>query len=163
MPENNPKKILFLCMGNICRSPAGEGVFKKLVQERGLSNSITIDSAGIIGYHTGDPADSRMRAAAKKRGVSLESRARQITRDDLDKFDLIIAMDQENMWGLNRIKSGDDHHAKIQLLCDYIPGKEGGDVPDPYYGGADGFELVLDLIEEATEPILDDLLNLPAR
>jgi protein-tyrosine phosphatase len=104
-----------------------------------------------------------MRAAAKKRGVSLESRARQITRDDLDKFDLIIAMDQENMWGLNRIKSGDDHHAKIQLLCDYIPGKEGGDVPDPYYGGADGFELVLDLIEEATEPILDDLLNLPAR
>jgi protein-tyrosine phosphatase len=152
-------------MGNICRSPTGEGVMQALVDKRGLSDQVEIDSAGTIGYHTGHAADTRMQQAARNRGYELTSKARRVTRDDLRNFDLIIAMDRDNYEDLLALDS--DPRAEIRMLGSFLPDlaahhddlDEIPGVPDPYYGGAAGFETVLDMIEKACEPMLDYLLS----
>jgi protein-tyrosine phosphatase len=155
----NQPSILFVCMGNICRSPAAEGVFKHLLQQRGLADAVYADSAGTLGYHAGSRADARMRAAASERGYQLESRARQFGVSDFDRFDLIVAMDRDNRADILALDAEDRHRHKVRLLSDFLPAGSATDVPDPYYGGQPGFERVLDMIEAACEPILTDLVG----
>lgn len=157
MSKQKKKSVLFVCMGNICRSPTGEGVMKKLVDDRGLSDLIEVDSAGTISYHAGELPDARMREHATARGYRLESRARQIKAEDLERFDLVIAMDRDNLSGVRDLDPGGRYERKVRLLSDFLHGKWPKDVPDPYYGGAAGFEKVLDMIEAATEQILAEL------
>ncbi len=148
--------VLFVCMGNICRSPTAEGVFRHFVQEAGLADRIKIDSAGTHAYHTGEPADRRASAAAEQRGYSLaDIRARRVQTDDFENFDYIIAMDRLNQVTL--VDQADtEHHDKIRLFLDFASVPE-DDVPDPYYGGAAGFERVLDLVETASRGLLETL------
>lgn len=148
--------ILFVCMGNICRSPTAEGVFRHFVQEAGLVDRIRIDSAGTHAYHTNEPADRRANAAAERRGYSLANmRARRVSEEDFDEFDFIIAMDQLNHVTL--VDQADaEYHDKIHLFLEFASGPE-DDVPDPYYGGAKGFERVLDLVEDASRGLLETL------
>lgn len=149
-------KVLFVCMGNICRSPTAEGVFRHFAGEAGLIETMTVDSAGTHAYHAGEPPDRRSRAAAERRGYSLERiRARRVTASDFDEFDLILAMDRDNLESLKAV-SDETHHGKIRLFLDYTAGPE-DEVPDPYYGGATGFERVLDLIEEASRQLVADI------
>ena len=153
-------RVLFVCMGNICRSPTGEGVFQHYVETSGYNDVILVDSAGIIDYHAGSPADARMRAAASRRGYALNSIARQVVPDDIDAFDLIVAMDLDNLMGLQELAKGPREH--IRMLGTYLDGAGTNDlarsVPDPYYGGAQGFEEVLDMIERACPRLLDHCL-----
>ena len=153
MPDQ--KSILFVCLGNICRSPTGEGVLQHLVQQRDLEEKVFIDSAGTIGYHEGNPADSRMREHAAKRGFDLLSRSRKIVPEDRDRFDLVIAMDRQN---LEDILSIEPSATNVRLMSDFLDDDWPQDVPDPYYGGAEGFETVLDMIEAACPKLLDELL-----
>lgn len=154
--------VLFICMGNICRSPTGEGVFNHFVKEAGHEDSISIDSAGTIGYHTGGPADSRMQVAAKKRGYSLDSIARQVQLADIEKFDLIVAMDVENLENLDYLAG--NRLGYIRMLGSFLDDSDdqifGRSVPDPYYGGDAGFEEVLDMIESACPAMLEHCLSL---
>ncbi|MEM8682409.1 MAG: low molecular weight protein-tyrosine-phosphatase [Pseudomonadota bacterium] len=146
-------RVLFVCMGNICRSPTAEGVFRHHVTDAGLLDSLEIDSAGTHAYHVGEPPDRRSRAAAERRGISLAGiAARRVSDDDFERFDLILAMDDDNYRRL--VEQADAaFHAKIRLFLDYgkTPERE---VPDPYYGGASGFERVLDLVEDASKGLL---------
>ena len=148
--------VIFVCMGNICRSPTGEGVFQYFVEDSGFGEVINIDSAGTISYHTGDPADHRMRQAASKRGYSLDSIARQVQKADIDNFDLVVAMDRDNLIDLENLAGGSKSH--IRLLGSFLDGVENNEsapsVPDPYYGGGQGFEEVLDIIEAACPRML---------
>ena len=144
--------ILFVCMGNICRSPTAEGVFRKLVSDAGRSADFEIDSAGTIGYHVGHPADSRMQAAAKERGYRLDSIARRVERDDFDRFDLIVAMDNDNYRDLNSMNPGS--RSEIIRMCDYCEEHDATEVPDPYYGGDQGFYTVIDILEDACQNLL---------
>jgi len=153
------KSVLFVCLGNICRSPTGEGVLQHLVEERGLEDKVHIDSAGTIGYHEGNSADERMMKHAAKRGYDLLSRSRKIVSEDLDRFELVIARDRQN---LADILSIDDSTTNVRMLSDFLDDSWPDDVPDPYYGGSAGFETVLDMIEAACPNILDELLD-PAR
>ena len=144
--------ILFVCMGNICRSPAAEGVFRYYVNQQGAAEDFYIDSAGTIDYHSGNPADPRMREAAARRGYTLTSVSRQVTPEDLEEFDLIVAMDGDNLWYLEELAGGPQ--TNIRLLGSFLPGYQGHPgqapgVPDPYYGGPQGFEDVLDMLERA--------------
>lgn len=150
-----PKSVLFVCLGNICRSPAAEGVMRHLVSERGLDDLIRVDSAGTGAYHTGEPADPRMSRAAEKRGYELTSRARQIALEDYRGFDLIVAMDRENL--RNLVDLAPDRARHVRLLSSFLSPDSPSDVPDPYYGGAKGFETVLDMLEEACPTILEYL------
>ena len=152
------KSVLFVCMGNICRSPTAEGVFRYFVEEAGLSDRIEIDSAGTHAYHTNEPADRRAQAAAERRGYSMsEIRARRVRDEDFEQFDLIIAMDRHNQSML--VDQADaEHHDKIRLFLEFSTAQE-DEVPDPYYGGAAGFERVLDLVEEASRGLLETLHN----
>ncbi|MCC5874586.1 MAG: low molecular weight phosphotyrosine protein phosphatase [Candidatus Sumerlaeia bacterium] len=149
--------VLFVCMGNICRSPTGEGVFRALAEKRGLLDKLEIDSAGTIGYHAGNPADSRMQAAANKRGYRLDSRARRVKSADLDKFDYVLAADKDNLFDLHSLDADGSHGDRIKLLTEYHPDKTVDHVPDPYYGGPQGFELVLDLVEICCEHLLNEI------
>ena len=158
MADENAR-VLFVCMGNICRSPTGEGVFQKLVVDRGLEDRIEIDSAGTISYHAGDRADPRMRTAAAQRGYPLGSRARQIVADDIARFHLIIAMDRENLRDIRRLVAQGQPSKHVKLLSEFLPKGSPSDVPDPYYGGPSGFDQVIDMIEEACPRILDYLLG----
>lgn len=157
MPEK--KRVLFVCMGNICRSPAGEGVMKHQVRERGIEDEYEIDSAGTIGYHEGEHADPRMTQAAGNRGYQLTSKARRISARDFDRFDLIVAMDRENLRDILLLDKKREHRDKIKLFCHFIPGCETEDVPDPYFGGGQGFEMVLDMVEKGCENIIEYLEN----
>ena len=151
--------VLFVCLGNICRSPAAEGVFLHLLNERGLSDRFVVDSAGTGGWHTGNPADRRMQAAAARRGIQLLSRARQISLDDLSDFDLVLTMDDANLaavQGLAR-EAGNRATATVRPMLSYSQRFSETEVPDPYYGGEAGFEHVLDLLEDACSNLLDDL------
>lgn len=143
-------------MGNICRSPTAEGVFRHLVHEAGLAENFDIDSAGTHAYHVNEPADRRAAAAAERRGYSLvDIRARRVQAEDFERFDFIIAMDRDNSTVL--LEQADaSHHHKIRLLMEFAPGGE-SEVPDPYYGGAAGFERVLDLVEKASRGLLETL------
>ena len=149
--------VLFVCMGNICRSPAAEAVFRSKVAAAGLSDQIHIDSAGTIGYHSGQRADNRMRAAGARRGYSLDSISRQVRRDDFEKFDHIIAMDFDNLGHLERMSNNGTGLAKVSLMCDYARHHDDKEVPDPYYGGNQGFEHVMNLLEDACEGLLEEL------
>lgn len=157
--SHSKRRVVFVCMGNICRSPTGECVFRRYVESQGLCDEIEIDSAGTIAYHVGEPPDARMRAAGQARGIEIVGRGRQFETADFEKFDLIVAMDRDNLFDILRKDPGGNHHSKVRLLCDFIPGCELKDVPDPYYGGRQGFEAVLDLIEEACPGILKELRN----
>src|SRR4051794_12357546 len=151
-------KLLFVCMGNICRSPTAEGVMRSLVHEAGLEHGIEIDSAGTGGWHIGDPPDARATEAAGRRGIVLEGAARQVRPDDFEDFDLLLAADRENVRHLRAIAPDEAARAKVHLLREFDPASAGApdlDVPDPYYGGADGFERVLDLVEAACRGLLE--------
>jgi protein-tyrosine phosphatase len=148
--------VLFVCMGNICRSPTAEGVFRHAVAGANLEDQIRIDSAGTHAYHTGSPADRRASAAAERRGYSLtDIHARPVEDSDFDEFDFIIAMDLENVAALQS-RAAEIQHAKIRLMLDFSSGPE-REVPDPYYGGSAGFERVLDLVEDASRGLLETL------
>lgn len=148
-------KVLFVCMGNICRSPAAEGVFRKLVESEKLENFIVIDSAGTIGYHIGELPDSRMRKHAKQRGYELTSRARQFNPAiDFNNFDYIVTMDDDNFSNITSLDNKVIYKNKIYRMCDFSSDKTIKEVPDPYYGGSDGFELVLDILEDSTKNLL---------
>ncbi|HAI10066.1 MAG TPA: protein tyrosine phosphatase [Phycisphaerales bacterium] len=151
------RSVLFVCLGNICRSPAAEGVMLDVVDNAGLSDAVQVDSAGTGGWHVGNMADSRMRAAANRRGYDLQSRARQVTADDIEQFDLVIAMDQSNLENLKRLAVG--RADNIHMLGEYLDADNPPDVPDPYYGGESGFDQVLDMIERACPEILKTLME----
>lgn len=155
-----PEKIrlLFVCLGNICRSPSAEAVMKKLVAEAGLSDRIEVDSAGITGYHEGEPADRRMRGHAARRGYRLDSVSRPVRLSDFYDFDLLIGMDDRNVEDLKRMAPDVETAAKVRRMTDYSRTQLHDYVPDPYYGGASGFELVLDLLEDACEGLLATLV-----
>jgi len=149
--------VLFVCMGNICRSPTAEGVFRSLVQNAGLEHRLRIDSAGTHAYHIGKSPDARASAAAVKRGFDLSAlRGRQVCPQDFHEFDYILAMDQENLSNLKHIcPSGHEH--KIRLFLEFSTSFSEREVPDPYYGGAQGFEHVLDMVEDASRGLLQKL------
>ena len=153
------QKLLFVCLGNICRSPAAEGVFLHLLNERGLSDRFVVDSAGTGGWHTGNPADRRMQAAAARRGIQLPSRARQISLDDLSDFDLVLTMDDANLTAVQGLarEAGRRATATVRPMLSYAQSFSETEVPDPYYGGEAGFEHVLDLLEDACSNLLDEL------
>jgi len=149
------KKILFVCLGNICRSPAAEGIFKKKLKERGLEQFYIVDSAGTAGYHKGELPDSRMRMHASRRNYDLISRSRPIGHDDFFDSDLIIGMDDNNISDLKRMAPDAESEKKIKRMTDYCRLHLDDHVPDPYYGGSSGFEHVLDLLEDACEGIIE--------
>jgi len=146
------KSILFVCMGNICRSPSAEGVFRKLAADAGRASEFEIDSAGTIGYHAGYPADSRMRAVAAAKGYQLDSTARRIEPGDFERFDLIVAMDEDNYRDISAMSPGNG--AEIVRMCDYCLEHDENEVPDPYYGGEAGFHRVIDILEDACANLL---------
>lgn len=150
-------KVLFVCLGNICRSPSAEGVFRKLVTDQGLGEYIQIDSAGTHAYHVGSPPDERARAAALQRGIDMSGlRGRQVDEGDFYLFDYILAMDRDNEYNLQQI-CPPDHETKLRLFMDYADNWNEREVPDPYYGGHAGFERVLDMIEDAAAGLLEDI------
>ncbi|MCP4833360.1 MAG: low molecular weight phosphotyrosine protein phosphatase [Phycisphaera sp.] len=151
-----PRKVLFICLGNICRSPAAEAVFRSLISRRGLESRFEVDSAGTGGWHEGEAADHRSRAEGARRGHAVDSKARQVRDRDLVHHDVIICMDQANHEAM--IELGTDE-GKVRLLLEWHPDSHLEEVPDPYYGGEDGFVHMYDLIEKACERLLDDLLR----
>lgn len=153
--------ILFVCLGNICRSPSAEAIMKKLIEQRGLQDKYFIDSAGIIGFHSGEPADMRMRKHAEKRGYTITSLARQFNpNSDYKNFDLIIGMDKRNMKDLRSLTVVDNYLRKLHIMTEYCKIFKEDGIPDPYYGGHDGFEYVLDLLEDACSQLLNELEDL---
>ncbi|MEE8585391.1 MAG: low molecular weight protein-tyrosine-phosphatase [Acidobacteriota bacterium] len=155
------KRVLFVCLGNICRSPAGEGVFRGLLEQKGLQDDFEVDSAGTSTYHVGETPDPRMRQAAAGRGYRLAGHSRRLAREDFEKFDLILAMDRSNMRHIRSADRKGEYRHKVRLFCDFVPGSGLLDVPDPYYGGHDGFEKVLDLLEAGAHSLLEHMQSLP--
>jgi protein-tyrosine phosphatase len=152
------KRVLFVCLGNICRSSAADEIFRQLTIARGLEGEFEIDSAGTYGGHAGDLPDPRMRAAGKKRGYNFTHRSRKVRSEDFERFDLLLAMDDSVYESLSRLSPSVEGLQKLERMADYIPAHFGYDyVPDPYYEGADGFELVLDMLEEGCQVLLDKL------
>jgi protein-tyrosine phosphatase len=150
-------RLLFVCLGNICRSPTAEGVMRALVEREGLAERIELESAGTGAWHVGNPPDARATAAARARGVTLEGRARQVRLEDFEDFDLLLAMDRENLEELRRLAPGDEQREKVRLLREFDPAGAAGDldVPDPYYGAAGGFDEVFELVQAACEGLLE--------
>lgn len=155
--KNEPLKICFVCLGNICRSPTAEGIFQHLVNERGLQSYFYIDSAGTSAHHIGEPANSKSQKIANKHGVELKSRARRFDPSDLEEFDLILAMDHENFDNLEKMDVKGAYSGKLFLMREFDPDPGTKAVPDPYYGGIDGFQNVYDIIKRSCESLLDQL------
>ena len=151
--------ILFLCMGNICRSPAAHCVFQHMVDEAGLSDQFEIESAGTIGFHQGEPPDRRMQQVMRERGIPIIGRSKQLDSFDMEHYDLILAMDKDNLDGARSIARGDEQRAKVKLFCQYCTEHAETEVPDPYYGGDKGFEHVMDLIEDGCQGLLRELMS----
>lgn len=159
--EQAAHRILFVCMGNICRSPTAEGVFRKVAAEHAPDLIIATDSAGTHAYHVGEPPDPRAVRAAQRRGVDISAlRARLVVAEDFDRFDLLLAMDELNIRMLHDL-GGSEHQERVRLLLEFAPGAGRTAVPDPYYGGSNGFEYVLDLVEEASLGLLRHLQTMP--
>jgi protein-tyrosine phosphatase len=153
-------RILFVCMGNICRSPTAEGVMRGLLRAEGLERVVAIDSAGTGGWHAGDPPDSRAVAAARSRDIVVDGAARQVTDGDFERYDLLLAMDRENERDLLARAPDAQARAKVRLLREFDAASVAAgdlDVPDPYYGGPHGFDRVLDLVEAACRGLLDEV------
>ena len=153
-------RILFVCLGNICRSPTAEGVMRHLLREEGLADRVELESAGTGGWHVGDPPDARATEAAGRRGIVLDGAARRVTPADFERFDLLVAMDRDNLADLRRLAPDAVAREKVRLLREFDPASAGGrdlDVPDPYYGGPRGFDDVLDLVEAACRGLLDEV------
>jgi protein-tyrosine phosphatase len=148
-------RILFVCLGNICRSPTAEAVMRGLVAEAGLDGEVEVESAGTGSWHLGDPPDPRAIAAAAQRGVELAGAARQVDDADFSRFDLLIAMDRSNRDALLRLAPDEEARDRVRLLRDF--GDGAGDVPDPYYGGEDGFAEVLDIVERSCAALLEEI------
>ncbi|NEP62490.1 MAG: low molecular weight phosphotyrosine protein phosphatase [Symploca sp. SIO2G7] len=150
-------RLLFVCLGNICRSPSAENIMNHLVQQRNLQQQISCDSAGTSSYHIGSPPDGRMAAAAKKRDIRLVGRARQFIVDDFERFDLILAMDDSNYRNILALDPSGRYGHRVKRMCDYCQTHTDREVPDPYYGGADGFDYVIDLLLDACNGLLHKL------
>lgn len=155
--KKNPYRIVFVCLGNICRSPTAEGVLQHLVNERGLQPYFYIDSAGTSAYHIGEKANSKSRKTASEHGIELRSRARRFEPEDLKEFDLVVAMDRENLENIKALDHSALFEDKIVLLREYDPAPGDGEVPDPYYGGMNGFQEVFDIVKRSCENLLDEL------
>jgi protein-tyrosine phosphatase len=147
-------RVLFVCLGNICRSPLAENVFRHVVAEAGREDEFDIDSAGTGSWHVGERPDARAASVAEAHGVQVRGHARQVTPLDLQRFDYVLAMDRENLEELELMARREPAAARIELLRDYDPRPEGGEVPDPYYGGADGFEEVFDIVSRSCRALL---------
>jgi protein-tyrosine phosphatase len=155
-----PFKVLFVCLGNICRSPTAEGVMRALVEGAGMQDRVQLDSAGTGAWHVGSPPDRRARAAARSRGIELLGAARQVRVEDFSDFDLLLAMDRENFRELCRLAPGEAERDKVRLLREFDAAGAGSgdlDVPDPYYGAAGGFDQVLDLVQAACDGLLAEI------
>lgn len=163
MIDTQRSSILLVCMGNICRSPMAEGVLRNRLAQRARDLAVKIDSAGTHGYHAGSPPDRRAQVAAARRGIDISGlAARRVEAEDFERFDVILAMDTENLEYLLQ-EAEPEQHGKIRLFLDYAADSGRREVPDPYYGGPIGFERVLDLIEEAVDGLIDELLGGPKR
>ena len=151
-------RILFVCMGNICRSPTAEGVMRQLLDEEGLADRVHVESAGTGGWHVGEPPDERATLAARQRGITLSGAAQQVRPADFRDYDLLIAMDRGNLRELLAIAPDEEAAENVRLLREFDPAASGDlDVPDPYFGGDRGFETVLDMVEAACRGLLDEL------
>lgn len=155
--RDNPYSICFVCLGNICRSPTAEGVLQHQVNQEGLSAYFFIDSAGTGSWHEGEPANSKSRDVARRHGVELHSRARRFTASDLSRFDLIMTMDRSNFDNVLSLDSDGQHRYKVLMLREFDDEPASEEVPDPYYGGAQGFELVYDVVERSCRNLLEHL------
>lgn len=155
--KDDPYKICFVCLGNICRSPTAEGIFQHLVNERKLSAYFYVDSAGTSAYHIGEPANSKSQWTANQHGVKLHSKARRFEAADLDEFDLVLAMDHENLKNIRQLGKNGNHETRIKLMREFDPRPGDGAVPDPYYGGMNGFQNVFDVLKRSCETLLDEL------
>lgn len=152
------KNILFVCLGNICRSPLAEAIMNEYLQREEMSNEISCDSAGILNYHQGEPADKRMRLHAQRRGYTITSISRPVNPpSDFDRFDMIIGMDPQNIRDLKSLARTKKDQEKIYLMTDFLQDSKFDSVPDPYFGGEEGFELVVDILEDACKALLDHL------
>lgn len=152
------KKVLFVCLGNICRSPTAEGIFRKFVKNKKLDAKIIIDSAGTMGYHEGELPDKRMRVLASQRGYLLDSRARKFNPEfDFDNFDYIVTMDDENFNDVNRLDIYHSYKNKIFKMSDFVNDKNVKEIPDPYYGGENEFNYVIDLLEIGAKNLLNKI------
>lgn len=150
-------RVLLVCMGNICRSPTAEGVLRHFIKINGLSDKVEVDSAGTHGYHVGEAPDARTQRAALQRGYNLsQMRARRVAPQDIEYFDLILAMDKSNLDNLRRLAKP-DRHDRIKLFMDYSKNFDDDEVPDPFYGLGHGFDLVLDMVEDASQGLVDEL------
>ncbi len=157
MNATNKVRVLFVCMGNICRSPTAQGIFRNLVQEAGLEEFIEVDSAGTHAYHVGNPPDQRAQETAQRRGLELSDlRARQVSQEDFERFDYILAMDEDNHYSLSLVCPL-EYQEKLGLLMEYAPHWGEREVPDPYYGGDQGFEQVFDMVEAACQGLLEEI------
>jgi protein-tyrosine phosphatase len=150
-------KLLFVCLGNICRSPAAENIMNHLAAKAGFSDRIECDSAGTANYHTGNPPDRRMQAAATNRQIPMIGSARQFTKADFTAFDLVLAMDRENYHNILALDPQGQYRHKVKLMCDFATQHPDKEVPDPYYGGAEGFDYVIDLLTDACSGLLSQL------
>ncbi len=159
-PNQRPYRILFVCLGNICRSPAAEIIFRKQVADAGKGSDFEIDSAGTLDYHEGAPPDHRMSATLKRRGYTISGKARQIKKADLEHFDLIITMDQSNYTEVKSLDRTLQFHSKIKPLVSFCREHDDKHVPDPYYGGQEGFEHVAQLLEDGCAGILNDISDI---
>jgi protein-tyrosine phosphatase len=155
-----PYKLLFVCLGNICRSPSAENIMNHLIAQAGLTNSIVCDSAGTSSYHIGSSPDRRMNAAAaKKLGIQLRGQARQFIPSDFQNFDLILAMDRQNYEDILSLDPTQHYYDKVRLMCEFCSQYTLKEVPDPYYGGQEGFNQVIDLLVDACEGLLKNIVN----
>lgn len=154
-----PYRVLFVCLGNICRSPAAENIMNHLVRQANLQDQIVCDSAGTAAYHVGNPPDHRMTQAAAQRGIQMTGTARQFSRTDFEAFDLILAMDWDNYDSITSLDREKRYTHKVKMMCEFCREHRDREVPDPYYGGMDGFNYVLDLLNDACSGLLEHIVQ----
>lgn len=153
------KKILFVCLGNICRSPLAEAIFKHKLKQRGIEDQFEVDSCGTANYHIGDPPDTRTIANAQRQGITIDHIGRQLQPIDLDYYDLIVAMDKSNLANIFKLQYKEEQIGKITLMREYDPLQNGEEVPDPYYGDEKGFQTVFEILDRSTEALIDKLTS----